>query len=84
MESMRLGLDPIVTPVGEISRYCKGNNSIIVYSNKQAVRDIILILESQDFYDDLSKNASLEFKTQSSYVDSIVQNTEEMVKKWFL
>jgi len=83
MESMKLGLLPIVTPVGEISRYCTSNNSVIVRSNNEAVRDIMMVLESNERYLYLTKNASLKFSSQLSYVESMIKNTEEMVKKWF-
>ena len=83
MESMRLGLLPVVTPVGEISRYCNDENSVIVRSNNEAVRDIIMIIDSNERYHYLTENASLKFNSQLSYVESMVKNTEEMVKKWF-
>ena len=83
MESMKLGLVPIVTPVGEISRYCKSNNSVLVRSNNEVVRDVVMILQSQELYDSLSLQASLKFKSQLSYVESIITNSEKMVKKWF-
>tara|TARA_B110000211_G_C14058339_1_gene544393 strand:- start:652 stop:1659 length:1008 start_codon:yes stop_codon:yes gene_type:complete len=83
MESMKLGLIPIVTPVGEISRYCKSNNSVLVRSNNEVVRDVVMILRSQKLYDSLSFQASLTFKSQLSYVDSIMTSSEKMVRKWF-
>jgi glycosyltransferase involved in cell wall biosynthesis len=83
MESMKLGLIPVVTPVGEISRYCNSDNSIIVRSNNEAVRDIMMLLESNERYLFLSRNASLKFNFQLSYTESIIKNTEEMIKKWF-
>ena len=83
MESMKLGLVPIVTPVGEISRYCNYKNAIIVDSNFEAVRSIIMALESQDIYNSLSNNAALKFEFQTSYSDSIVSSCEAMIKKWY-
>jgi glycosyltransferase involved in cell wall biosynthesis len=83
MESMKLGLVPIVTPVGEISRYCNRSNSVIVRSNNEVVRDVVMILQSEELYDSLSLQASLKFKSQVSYVDSIVTSSEKMVRKWF-
>jgi len=83
MESMKLGLVPIVTPVGEISRYCKSNNSVLVRSNNEVVRDVVMILQSQELFDSLSLQASLKFKSQLSYVESIITNSEKMVRKWF-
>lgn len=81
MESMKLGLVPIVTPVGEISKYCDKSNSIIVRSDNEAVRDILITLKSQDLYNTLSDNAAIKFKNQRTYVDSIVNACEDLVKK---
>ena len=83
MESMKLGLVPIVTPVGEISRYCNKDNAVVVYSNNEAVRDVLMILESQKLYESLSLQASLKFKSQNSYVESMYESSQEMLMKWF-
>lgn len=82
MESMKLGLVPVVTPVGEISRYCNNNNSVIVYSDSEVIRDLTMILESTDAYSSLSNAAANTFNSQESYVDSIVTSCEKLVKKW--
>ena len=81
MESMKLGLVPIVTPVGEISKYCDNSNSIIVLSDNEAVRDILITLKSQDLYRTLSDNAAIKFQNQSTYEDSIKNACEKLVKK---
>ena len=83
MESMKLGLVPIVTPVGEISRYCNISNSVLVRSNNEVVRDLVMILQSKELYNSLSLQASLKFKSQLSYVESIIASSEQMVRKWF-
>ena len=83
MESMKLGLVPIVTPVGEISRYCNSGNSILVYSNNEVARDVIMVLESQKLYGLLSANAALKFKHEMTYVDSVTNSCNAIVNKWF-
>ena len=40
VESMQLGLVPIVTPVGEIRNYCQdGHNAVIVETDKRSIRN---------------------------------------------
>mgnify|MGYP000465726016 FL=1 len=83
MESMKLGLVPVVTAVGEISRYCNGNNAIIIKSNDEAVRDILMLLESKDSYYKLSDNAFKHWENQKSYKDSIIESCEGVVNDLF-
>ena len=44
VESMQLGLIPIVTQVGEIKNYCIHNKNSIIYKNKKSTKDIVLNL----------------------------------------
>jgi glycosyltransferase involved in cell wall biosynthesis len=83
MESMKLGLVPIVTTVGEVSRYCKSTNSIIVYSNCEAARDIIIVLESNDHFYKLSDNAYKQWENTISYKESMLKACNEMVLQQF-
>ncbi|WP_435189524.1 glycosyltransferase family 4 protein [Pseudothioglobus sp. nBUS_23] len=83
MESMKLGLVPIVTPVGEISKYCDSSNSVLVFSDQEVARDVIMILKNSRLYDVLSTNASLKFKSQLTYIDSIKNSCNDMIKKLF-
>jgi glycosyltransferase involved in cell wall biosynthesis len=83
MESMKLGLVPIVTPVGEISKYCDASNSVLVFSNQEAARDVIVILKDSQIYDSLSMSASIKFKSQITYIDSIIESCNDMIKKLF-
>ena len=45
VEAMQLGLVPVVTPVGEIGRYCRdGENAIVVHAGGDAVADVLALL----------------------------------------
>jgi len=83
MESMKLGLVPIVTAVGEISRYCNGKNAIIIKSNFEAVRDILMLLEHKDSYYKLSDNAFKQWENQKSYRETFKESCEEVLNDWF-
>ena len=83
IEAMKLGLVPIVTPVGEISEYCNSSNAIIVSSNNEAARDIMMQLTSNQSYYQLSRSASSTWKSKKLYKDSMVESCENMLDKWF-
>jgi glycosyltransferase involved in cell wall biosynthesis len=83
MESMKLGLVPVVTTVGEISRYCNGNNAIIIKSNDEAVRDILMLLESPESYYKLSDNAFKHWENHKSYKESFKECCEGILYDWF-
>ena len=74
VESMQLGLVPVVTPVGEIGTYCgSGYNAIIVESDQRVVSDILGLLNSDDeTYQQLRVNALATWKNQLPYKDSVL------------
>ena len=50
MDAMQLGLVPIVTTVGEISKYCKHKyNSLVITDNQGTFSDIYLLLNDNNF-----------------------------------
>ena len=78
-ESMQLGLVPIVTQVGEIANYCNYSNSIIIDSDIEAARDILMILDNYDRYNIMRKNASLEWENCQTYRESFCINSYELL-----
>lgn len=73
VEAMQLGLVPIVTPVGEISSYCKDqSNAILVGDDDKAVLDIRNILSSQIAYDSLRAAALRTWSNKPIYKDSML------------
>lgn len=79
VESMMMGLVPVVTPVGEIGRYCNSKNSIIVYSNMEAVRDIVLILRNNINFSQKSNLATQTWIGKTLYRESVIKNCNRMV-----
>jgi glycosyltransferase involved in cell wall biosynthesis len=58
VEAMQMGLVPVVTPVGEIARYCRDGDNAIVYRNEeQAAADITSVLADPKTYARLSAAA---------------------------
>jgi glycosyltransferase involved in cell wall biosynthesis len=73
VESMQLGLVPVVTPVGEIGNYCICDyNAIIVESDQRVVSDILRLLNSDATYQQLRVNAIATWNDKSLYKDSIL------------
>ena len=79
MESMMLGLVPVVTPVGAIGNYCNYKNSIIVHSNMESVRNIIMTLRDNEVFRRLSNSAVSSWDGQISYRESIIENFKRLV-----
>ena len=82
VESMQLGLVPVVTPVGEIGSYCRcGENSVFVKSDAKAVEDILNLLNTNVSYQMMRTNAIATWKDQPLYRDSVLKACEDLVKK---
>ena len=79
VEAMMMGLVPVVTPVGEIARYCNNKNSIMVYSNMETIRDIILVLENNNNFSQMSNYAVKTWSGKINYRDSVIQNCNRIV-----
>ena len=70
MEAMQLGLVPIVTPVGEISKYCKNKeNSLIIFDDKSILNEINTVISDNIIFQKLRKNAINTWVDKSLYVD---------------
>lgn len=72
VESMQLGLVPVVTPVGEIGRYCRaGHNAVIVEDPAQASAALLALLRSPAAYRKLRDNGILTWQDQALYSDAV-------------
>ena len=79
VEAMMMGLVPVVTPVGEIARYCNNKNSIMVYSNMETIRDIILVLKNNNNFSQMSNYAVKTWSGKINYRDSVIQNCNRII-----
>jgi len=80
VESMMMGLVPVVTPVGEIKKYCNYKNSILVYSNMEAIRDVVLVLRSNDNFSQMSNLAMQTWIGKTLYKDAVIENCNRLAK----
>jgi glycosyltransferase involved in cell wall biosynthesis len=82
MEAMQLGLVPVVTPVGEIARYCsEGQNAIIVRDDERAVQDILEVITSPMTFQRLAGAAQSHWHGQPLYRDSVLSACREIVEE---
>lgn len=73
IEAMQLGLAPVVTPVGEIARYCHDSqNAIVVTDEADAIRRVIALIDDGEGYQHMSRAAFATWQTQPLYRDDVV------------
>lgn len=73
VEAMQLGLVPVVTPVGEIPRYCRhGVNAVTVKDKDQAVTDVLALLSDPAAYRSVRQEAIATWDQQALYGESVV------------
>ncbi len=79
MESMQLGLIPIITNVGEISHYCKHKINSIVYKNiYKTSNDILSVISNKNEFNFIKNNALETWENTPTYRDDIYKNLESM------
>lgn len=72
VESMQLGLIPIVTNVGEIENYCVDyKNSIIFEGFEDTLNKVLKVRNNISFYEEISNNAISTWKNKNLYKDDI-------------
>ena len=82
VESMQLGLVPVVTPVGEIANYClQGVNAVIIRSDQNAVDDVIGLLNDDDRYQTIRAAAIASWTGKALYRDSVLSACQNLLLK---
>lgn len=82
VEGMQLGLVPVVTPVGEMPRYCRsGHNAVVVdvANFDGAANELIALLHDPAEYRRLDENAGLHWKHAPLYSDIVCQAARDLV-----
>lgn len=80
VESMQLGLVPVVTPVGEIAAYCvHGKNALIVESEEQAIVDCLNLIADNNCYRNFRINAVATWENSVLYRESVMAACEALV-----
>ena len=82
VESMQLGLIPIVTNVGEIGRYCcDGKNSLIYKDISTTSKQIIDLLNSNEDFMRIRNQALETWKGKMTYKENLHNNFIDIIKK---
>lgn len=84
VEAMQRSLVPIVTPVGEISTYCRQDHNAIVVRKpddlSEAISDVISLLESEPDYRKIQAAAYNQWAQHILYKDDICVAANELCK----
>lgn len=73
VEAMQLGLVPVVTPVGEVARYCRdGENAVIFREEAQTVQDVDALLRDPARFAALSAAAIAEWRNAPMYDEDFI------------
>ncbi len=82
VEAMQLGLVPVVTPVGEIARYCRHlDNAVLIDSEEQAAADIARLLDDPAEYARLSSAAVDRWADAPLYDEDFMAAAEQLAAK---
>jgi glycosyltransferase involved in cell wall biosynthesis len=80
VEAMQLGLVPVVTPVGEIANYARhGENALVVNDDKEAVTDVLALLNNDALYQAMRDRAVASWSGQPLYKDSMLAACRELL-----
>ncbi|BAO43687.1 glycosyltransferase family 4 protein [Thiolapillus brandeum] len=84
VEAMQLGLVPVVTPVGEMARYCRDNENAVVVNDVEhpaaCARQLLALLQDENHYLRLSRNARKTWEKHPLYQDDFCAALEELME----
>lgn len=74
IEAMQLGLVPVVTPAGEIGRYCQdGVNAVVVSEDESAVRRVLALIEDTEAFKQMASAAVATWQAKRLYRDDVME-----------
>lgn len=82
VEAMQLGLVPVVTPVGQIARYCREKeNGILVDNDHRATEAVLDLLSNEVQFDRLRQGALKEWQNKLLYRESMLEACAALLSK---
>ncbi len=82
MESMQLGLIPVITNVGEINKYCKDKHNSIIFKNiSKTTEELIAIINNQKKFNKIREEAILTWEKTLTYKEDLQNNLELLIKE---
>lgn len=80
VEAMQAGLVPVVTPVGEIARYCHdGETAVFVHEDMAAVDAVLAVLSDPDRYRRMSRAAAEYWRAKPLYRDDFLAAARDLI-----
>ena len=80
VESMQLGLVPVVTPVGEVVNYCvDGVSAVFIQPDKNAVEDVIGLLHDDVRYQNTRTAAITAWTSKPLYRDDVLSACQNLL-----
>ena len=77
IESMQLGLVPVITEVGEIASYCKHNSNSIVFKDfKKTSKEVINLIKQREIYEKIRLSAIQTWERSLTYKDDFKNNLD--------
>ena len=77
IESMQLGLIPVITEVGEIASYCKhSSNSIVFQDFKKTTKEVINLIKQKDISEKIRLKAIQTWNRSLTYKEDLKQNLD--------
>jgi glycosyltransferase involved in cell wall biosynthesis len=81
LEAMQLGLVPVVTPVGEITRYCRdGENGILIGDDAVTVERVGRLLADHQQYRMMANRAWSTWQDQSLYREDVIAGCTRLLE----
>jgi glycosyltransferase involved in cell wall biosynthesis len=82
IEAMQLGLVPVVTPVGEIGRYCRdGENAVLVSDDEAAVRRALVLIEDADAFKRMANAAAQTWQAKRLYREDVMKACRHLLSE---
>ena len=73
---------PVVTPVGEISRYCQAGKNAVIIDNvdesEDAIKDVMMLLQDEARYRRHQQAAQYHWRYSKLYRDDVCEAVEEL------
>ena len=82
VESMQIGLIPIVTKVGEIKYYCSNSNSIEYTSNSAVLNRVFELIKNENDYQEMRQNAIKTWSKSPIYKEQITNACKELIDEY--
>lgn len=82
IEAMTLGLVPVVTPAGEIRRYCRdGDNAVLVDQAERAAQAVLDLLGNPERYRAMSHAARATWENQALYEQDFRAACDQLLER---